>query len=161
MKFFIVLATLIMVVSVGTAQAGIYRYTDNQGGVHFVEDISKVPKKYRYQLRNTKPLKDISVIDSGPVSSQRKTEETPTRQTSSIGGNGVELFVTSWCGYCKKMEQFLKEKGIPYTSYDIENDDNAARRHRELGGGGVPLVRIGYHVVRGYKPDAVMSYIGK
>ena len=161
MKISILIAALILFVYAGTAQAAIYRYTDDQGAVHFVDDISKVPKKYSYQLRNTKPLKDISVIDSGPVSSQRKTIEAPTRQPSSIGGNGVELFVTSWCGYCKKMERFLKEKGIPYTSHDIENDDNAARTHRELGGGGVPLVRIGYHVVRGYNPDAVMSYISR
>jgi hypothetical protein len=30
-----------------------------------------------------------------------------------------------------------------------------------VGRGGVPLVRIGYHLVRGYKPDAVMSYVGR
>jgi glutaredoxin len=161
MKFPILIAALIMVVYAGTAWAEIYRYSDSTGVEHFVDDSSKVPKKYRYQLRNSKPLKDISVIDSGPVSTRRTAEESPTPPTSSVGGNGVELFVTSWCGYCRKMERFLKEKGIPYTSYDVEKDENAARRHRELGGRGVPLVRIGSHVVRGYNPDAVMSYIGK
>ena len=71
------------------------------------------------------------------------------------------LLVFSMCGYCKKMERFLKEKGIQYTRYDIEKDDNAARICRELGGSGVPVIRIGSNVVHGYNPDAVMSYLGR
>jgi glutaredoxin len=161
MKFSILIAVLLLVVFVGTVQAEVYRFTDSKGTLHFVDDISKVPKKYRNQLRNAKPLKDISIVDSGAVSSPLETEEPATRRTSSIGGNNVELFVTSWCGYCRKMERFLEKKGIPYTAYDIEKDENAARTYRELGGRGVPVVRIGSNVVRGYNPDAVMSFLGR
>ena len=70
----------------------------------------------------------------------------------------VEVYLTSWCGYCKKMVQFLNEKGIPFTAYDVEKDAAAYRRYHELGGNGVPVVRIGSHVVHGYNPDAVMDY---
>jgi hypothetical protein len=48
-----------------------------------------------------------------------------------------------------------------YTRYDIEKDENAARICRDLGGSGVPVIRIGSNVVHGYNPDAVMSYLGK
>lgn len=161
MKLSIVIAALLLVASAWTAQAEIYRYTDSKGALHFVDDISKVPKKCRNQLRNARPMRDISVVDAGAAPPRRKAEEPPPRQTGSYGGNNVELFVTSWCGYCKKMERFLKEKGIPYTSYDIEKDVNAARTYREMGGGGVPVVRVGSNVVHGYNPDAVMSYFGR
>jgi hypothetical protein len=30
-----------------------------------------------------------------------------------------------------------------------------------MGGGGVPVVRVGSNVVHGYNPDAVMSYFGR
>jgi glutaredoxin len=70
----------------------------------------------------------------------------------------IEVFVTSWCVYCRKMIGFLREKGIPFTAHDIEKDSNAARAYRELGGNGVPVVRIGSHVVHGYNPEAVMEY---
>lgn len=70
----------------------------------------------------------------------------------------VEVFVTSWCGYCKMMERFLTQKGVPYTKYDIEENDDAARTYRKLGGRGVPLVRVGSNVVYGYDPDTVLSY---
>ena len=89
----------------------------------------------------------------------RAAPEPPQQQTASSGGATVEVFMTSWCGYCKKMVRFLNEKGIPYTAYDIEKDTSAARTYRELGGNGVPVVRIGSHVVHGYSPDAVMSYL--
>ena len=77
------------------------------------------------------------------------------------GSAGVELYMTSWCGYCKKMVRFLNEKGIPYTAYDIEKDSAAARTYREMGGNGVPVVRVGSHVIHGYNPEAVMSYLNE
>lgn len=70
----------------------------------------------------------------------------------------IEIFVTSWCGYCKMMESFLTQKGVPYTKYDIEADDDAARTYRKLGGRGVPLVKVGSRIVYGYDPDTVLSY---
>lgn len=161
MKLSILTAALFLVFFAWTAGAEIYRYTDGNGALHFVDDISKVPKKYRGQLRKARPMKDISVVEAGSSPSRRVAEDTSARNTMSGNGTGVELFVTSWCGYCKKMERFLKEHGIPYTRYDIEKDDNAARTYRELGGSGVPVVRVGSNVVHGYNPDAVMSYLGK
>lgn len=159
MKWSAALAALLMIVIPCTALAEIYRYTDNKGAVHFVDDISKVPKKYRNQLGKAKPMRDISVVDASSAPSRSGGGGTsPSRSTSS--GVGVELYVTSWCGYCKKMERFLKEKGIPYTRYDIEKDANAARTYQELGGSGVPVTRVGTSVVHGYNPDAVMSYLG-
>ncbi|MGA7827180.1 MAG: glutaredoxin family protein [Geobacteraceae bacterium] len=71
----------------------------------------------------------------------------------------VELFVTSWCGYCKMLEDLLDKKGIPYTTYDVEKDDAAAKTFHELRGRGVPLVRVGSKVVYGYDPDRVLSYV--
>jgi glutaredoxin len=70
----------------------------------------------------------------------------------------VEVFMTSWCGYCRKMIQFLKEKGIPYSAYDIEADSAAAKVYDDMGVRGVPIVRIGTHIVHGYDPESVMYY---
>jgi len=161
MKYFLVLAAFVLPLFAGTVQGEIYRYTDSKGALHFVDDISKVPGKYRNQLRQNESLGDISIVDAGPAPSRRKSEEPVTRKSSSYGGNTVELFQTSWCGYCKKMERFLKEKGISYVAYDIEQDSTAARIFREIGGRGVPVVRIGSTVIRGYNPDAVMSCLGR
>lgn len=149
---------LVLFATAGVAE--IYKFTDSRGGVHFVDDISKVPKKYRHQLNNTKPIREISVIDGkGTAPTRRQADDRTRTSARSYRSVNVELYMTSWCGYCRKMERFLKEKGIPYTAYDIEKDSNAATIYRDFGGSGVPVVRIGTNVVHGYNPEAVLSYI--
>lgn len=161
MRISAVVVAVIVLVAVGVCRAEVYRYTDSKGELHFVDDISKVPKKYRKQAGNTESQGNVSVMDATPTSASpqgRTAQEPPKQQITSSGSPNVEVFITSWCGYCKKMVRFLNEKGIPYTAYDIEKDSVAARTYRELGGNGVPVVRVGSHVVHGYSPEAVMSY---
>lgn len=159
MRKFAAIVAVILLVAVGVCRAEVYRYTDSKGELHFVDDISKVPKKYRKQAENAEPQGNVSGMDAAPASPKKRTaQESPQQQSTPSGSANVEVFMTSWCGYCKKMVRFLNEKGIPYTAYDIEKDSAAARTYRELGGSGVPVVRIGSHVVHGYSPEAVMSY---
>jgi glutaredoxin len=156
------LIVLVLLAIAGPVSAELYKYTDAKGELHFVDDISKVPKKYRKQLENAESQGNANFMDAAPASrpSQERTEQEPQerRSVSSPSAN-VEVFMTSWCGYCRKMIRFLNEKGIPYTAYDIEKDSTAARAYKELGGKGVPVVRVGSHVVHGYSPEAVMSYL--
>jgi glutaredoxin len=67
----------------------------------------------------------------------------------------VELYITSWCPWCKKAVEFFRARGIPFTEYDIEKDQAAARRHRELAGGrsGVPFAVINGQRIHGYSPE--------
>ena len=69
----------------------------------------------------------------------------------------VEIFVTSWCSYCKKLESFLIQHHIDYKRYDIEQDTTGAEIFEKIGGEGVPVVRIGKEVIHGYDPDAVLA----
>jgi glutaredoxin len=144
-----------------TAYAEVYHYTDSKGAVHFVDDISRVPEQYRGQMKNAQALPDVNVVGRpGPVtyeSSTQSVDQSP-RKTTSYSGT-VEIFMTSWCGYCKKLATFLDTKGIRYTTYDIEKDSSANKTYRELGGRGVPLSRIGSTVVRGFNPEAVLRAV--
>ncbi len=71
----------------------------------------------------------------------------------------VELYVTSWCGYCKKALNYVKSNNINYVAYDIEKDTVAERRYRELGGHGVPLIVIGPHKMSGYSQESLEYYL--
>lgn len=144
---------------VGDCLGEVYRYKDSRGELHFVDDISRVPKKYRSQLNDDGLQGNLNVMDSkGNSGSAAGKAPEQARRNSARASAEVDVFVTSWCGYCKKMLSFLREKGIPFTAHDIETDKNAARTYHELGGSGVPVVRVGSHVVHGYNPGAVMGY---
>ena len=43
-------------------------------------------------------------------------------------------------GYCKKARNYFNSKGIPFKEYDIEKSQSAARRHKEMGASGVPVI---------------------
>ncbi|NTU42317.1 MAG: hypothetical protein HGA78_04545 [Nitrospirales bacterium] len=63
----------------------------------------------------------------------------------------VELYITSWCPYCKKAMDFFQSRGIPVTVYDIEKDSAAAARKNQLDSRrGVPFAVINGQQIHGY-----------
>ena len=73
----------------------------------------------------------------------------------------VEVFVTDWCPYCQRLEAFLKQNRIAYQRKNIEQSAQFRAEHEELGGGGIPVTRIGgRQVIRGFRPDAIADAIG-
>jgi mycoredoxin len=45
------------------------------------------------------------------------------------------MYTTSWCGYCVRLKQGLKQAGIEFAEVNIEQDENAAVRVMEVNGG--------------------------
>lgn len=69
--------------------------------------------------------------------------------------NEVEIYITSWCGYCKKAMSYLKEKKIPFKKYDIEKSPSAERRKQKLDPNysGVPLTVINGKLIKGFSAE--------
>ena len=64
----------------------------------------------------------------------------------------VDIYITSWCPYCKKAMAFLRSEGIDFNSYDIEKDLDAAQQKRDIDPyySGVPLAVINGKIIRGF-----------
>lgn len=69
----------------------------------------------------------------------------------------VVLYATEWCGYCKQIQRFLDQKGIPYKSVDIDQDPEGRKAYQTLGGGGIPFVDVNGTLIREYNPEAILS----
>ncbi len=92
---------------------------------------------------------DISrVADKSSKAAASKTEK-------------VEVFVTDWCPYCRSLEAFLKAEKITYVRHDIEKSAKGRMMYEELGGGGIPLTRIGTKVFHGFDESGIRSALGK
>jgi len=79
------------------------------------------------------------------------TETTETKQSTVSEIAKVELYITTWCGYCRKAREFLQSKDISFIEYDIEKDPQAASRKEEISGwGGIPVAVINGQVIRGF-----------
>ena len=46
----------------------------------------------------------------------------------------IEIYVTSWCPYCKKAVAYFQAKGLPFTIHDIESNPGAAKRFEQFHG---------------------------
>ena len=75
----------------------------------------------------------------------------------------IILYSTSWCGYCKAAEKFLKEKGLAYVKKDIEADDNASLEMQAkcMRNGaqqcGVPVIDWKGKVILGYDEEQMKA----
>ena len=71
-------------------------------------------------------------------------------------GGGVVVYKTAWCGVCKKLEAYLKRKGVAYEAKDIEEDPEAAAELRAKAKGkgintsSVPVIDVGGELIVGF-----------
>ncbi len=141
--------------------ADVIRYVDDQGKTNYVSGPDKVPEKYQSQISKQKPLPEITKLPAREFDAQLKAntpEVAPRRSKSAAAKAGkVEVFVTDWCPYCRKLEAYLKANNVAYTRYNIEKNKKAAAMHQQLGGGGVPVTRIGTQVFHGFDQAQIAS----
>ncbi len=75
----------------------------------------------------------------------------------------ITLYMTSWCGYCRKAGKLLESLDADFVAKDIEKDAKAAQEYRAKAGGrgGVPLIDFDGEVVRGYNERAIRQLTQK
>lgn len=66
----------------------------------------------------------------------------------------VILYGTASCSFCRSSREFFVANNIDFFDVDVQTSELAAKKHAELGGGGVPVVIIGNRLIRGFQPDA-------
>jgi len=97
-----------------------------------------------------------------PPPADRVQSKSSSSSKQSIKSQKVELYVTSWCPYCKNAKDFFYSKGIPVTVYDIEKDKKAAARKKKLDTrSGVPFGVVNGVKIHGYSPEQYTEALNK
>jgi glutaredoxin len=124
-------------VAMSAAQAGMYRWVDADGSVHYSDSPPPAGAK-NVQQKNF----GDNVIESGelPYSVQQAAKNFP-----------VTLYAND-CDVCGKARQLLAKRGIPYTSRGAERPEEQDAL-RQITGGSlvVPVLVVGKIVLRGYE----------
>jgi mycoredoxin len=84
-----------------------------------------------------------------------RNEFSPPPDFSVQHPEGVVLYATEWCGYCRKTREFFKQNNIAFVEYDIEKSAEGRAQYDQLRGSGIPLIVIRGEVLRGYDPGAL------
>jgi glutaredoxin-like YruB-family protein len=142
-----------------------YKWEEN-GVVTFKDTPPPVSKKRKVKVYNDN---DFDASPPAPTPSNNSRNGNPSsaqppqaaaKKSERFAGT-IEMYATSWCGYCAAAESYMKSKNYSYVKYDIEKDSAAKQRHKELGGRGVPLIIIGNNKMSGFSPDNLEYYLGK
>ncbi|HEY82954.1 MAG TPA: glutaredoxin family protein [Dehalococcoidia bacterium] len=73
----------------------------------------------------------------------------------------VVIYSTPTCPYCKRAKEYLTQKGIPFTEYDVAADrDKAKEMIQKSKQMGVPVILVDDEVIVGFnqaKLDSLLS----
>lgn len=140
----------------------------------YVADLCRPDKKgvYRYAVVRLSKFESadpagcsgdvpLSGLSAGGAGFGRKGVGTGGRKGVGSGGRKVIMYMTTTCPVCRKAEQFLKARGIPYVNKDVGSDPRAARElamkaaRAGFSARGVPVFDIGGRLVRGFDPTVI------
>jgi glutaredoxin-like YruB-family protein len=145
---------------------GVYKYTDKRGVVHYVDDIAKVPGKYRKKVSHPTGGA-VSIVPSTSIEDilhkHGITEEQFRRYTKQLPGKKggshkkVILYTTSWCPACTRARKYLNSRGVSFTEKDVESSKSNLTEMLQKSGGarGVPVIDIHGKVLRGFNQTAI------
>jgi len=119
------------------AFAGVYKWTDAQGRIHYSDSPPPAAKTTQLRLQSF----------TGPV-----------QVSQAIGADsGVTIFTTEWCGVCKRAKAFFKQNGVPFREWDVEKTDYGSVKFKQLGGSGVPVITVGSEKMMGFDANRFMA----
>ena len=86
-------------------------------------------------------------------------------KTALAGAQGsveITMYSTSWCSACKHARAYMQQKQIPFTEYDIEQDDAARARAKVLNPrGSVPTITIDQELLIGFGEKSLEDRIAR
>jgi glutaredoxin len=136
-----------------SATAEFFIYQNEDGNQVYVDSLEKVPPQYRGSVKSGDNLPKIS---KGKANNYQVPSLSPYFQKKQ---SKIEVFVTAWCGYCRKLEDFLNRERIPFTKLDIEKNLAAKKRYESLSLRGVPVTLVDGEIIRGYQPEMIQALL--
>lgn len=75
----------------------------------------------------------------------------------------VILYMTDWCGWCRKTRALLQEIDADFEEVDIEKSEAGRKEYEQKSGGrgGVPLLDVGGTIVRGYDEPRIRKLVAE
>lgn len=129
----------------GLADTRLYKYTDENGRVHYTDQPPAEQQAETLDIKVKTYTGPARVMDYAAVLS------------AGADNDKVTIYTTEWCSVCKKAKRYMDSQDIAYTEHDIEKSDKAKREFDRLGGKGVPVILVGRQKMHGFNPQRLES----
>jgi glutaredoxin len=144
-------------VSVPAIAGEFYKWKDKDGNVYFSDTP---PAGVNPEVIRLKDEPATNSITPPKVNSPRpKGGITEGKRPST--DIKVIMYVTSWCGYCRKAKEYLQSLRVELVEYDIEKRPSSEKEMLGKSGGtrGVPLIDVEGIIIHGYNPRAIKDAV--
>ena len=121
--------------------AEIYKWYDESGKLHFSDQKPEHLKSETVEIQPNVEGYKAAYADMPE----------PQRNT-------LTMYMTEWCGFCKKARKYFQENNIAYLEKNIEKNPQAKREHKALGGGGIPVITLNGKKMRGFSASRFESF---
>ena len=123
------------------------------------------------RARATREIDDKSTALSTVATLERQMAEAASKARATGGAgfahpvksDGVVIYTTTWCGYCKKAKAYLKKKGVDFVEKDVEKDQQAAEELAQKAAAanvrpqGVPVIDVRGKLILGFDEAAIAA----
>ena len=73
----------------------------------------------------------------------------------------IKIYSTPWCHFCQKAKEFLTEKNVPFTNFDVSTDEAKRNEMIEMTGQmGVPVIVIDGDIMVGFDKNKLAAKVG-
>lgn len=136
-----ILLLSLLVGLVSYSYAGVYKWTDEHGRVHFGD---------------SPPQNEVSKEITVSVN----TYTSVSFDASSFDTHGQLVFYTkNDCGYCKKARKYMDSVGIIYDERNLDHSRAARLQHKRLGADGVPVFLKDKRRMNGYNEKNFANFV--
>ncbi len=159
-KGLIIISLFLFSLSIPSFAIGIeiYKWKDKDGNLRFSD--TPPPAGVEGEAISFKDERPSDSISTPGVNSP-KPKSGVTTEKRPYGNIKVIMYMTSWCGYCRKAREYLQSLRVDLVEYDVEKNPSRAKEMVGKSGGsrGVPLIDVEGIIIRGYSPGAIKDAI--
>lgn len=160
----VICAFIILIVFDCPLSSQIYQWKDKYGNIYFTDSPPQGAEAELKKIGAERTKIEKQTALEKPVMPQKPEQKKPEINHSikrAYSDIKVIMYLTTWCGYCRKAREYLKLLGINLTEYDIENNKAGKAEMKEKTGGrsGVPVIDIEGVIIRGFAPEEIKAAI--
>lgn len=165
--YILILITGILAISTPVT-AEIYQYTDKKGNIVYSDNPPQGSDAKNKQLKDdgifwSSPQDEPEPHRGGKSAAVSPVPESEKKRKRDYSDATVVMYMTDWCGYCKKAREYVHSLGARLVEYNIDRDEGRKDEMRKKSGGssGVPLIDIDGTIIRGYSPSAIKAALDR
>ena len=139
-----VLAAFILLAFALSAQAQLYRWTDESGKVHYTDSQPPATAKNVEKKRSVRPNAAETAAAQQSYALQQATKKFP-----------VTVYTSKDCGKpCKDGLAFLKKRGVPFTEKVVAKQEEIDALVKLAGAPRVPVMVVGVSVQKDFEAQS-------